>query len=87
MSFSLSRRKGRYHTAMVTRQSGDQNFLQINIHHFKLVELLVSFPKSPRSSKLEFEAKSYAQNTKACHYSFGHVAGVVPPPGKVAHWV
>ena len=60
---------------MVTEQSGDPNLLQINFHHFKLVELLVSFPKSPRSLKSEFEAKSYAQNTKMCHCSFGHIAG------------
>ena len=29
-----------------------------------IVELLTSFPKSPRLSKSEFGVKSYAQNTK-----------------------
>jgi len=60
----LSVKKRWCHTAMVTRQSGDQNFLQIKFHHFRFVELFVSFPKSPRSSKSGFGARSYAQNTK-----------------------
>jgi hypothetical protein len=77
--FPPSLEKGRCHTAMVTGQSGDQNFLQINFHHFKLVYILVSFPKSPRSSKSELGAKSYAQNTKACHTALGTLQGVAVP--------
>ena len=60
---------------MVTGQSGDTDLLQIEIHHFRLVEQLVSFPKSPRSSKSEFKTKSYAQNMKGWLCWFGHAAG------------
>ena len=62
----LSGKKGRCHTAMVIGQSGDHNLLQIEIHHIRLVENFISFPKSPRSSKSEFGARSYARNTKGC---------------------
>jgi hypothetical protein len=62
----LSRKKWRCHTTMVTGQSGDPNLLQIEIHHFKAVELFISFLKSPRSSKSEFRARSYTRNSKGC---------------------
>jgi hypothetical protein len=61
---------------MVTGQSGAPNLVQIDFHHFKLVEYFISFLKSPRSLKLEFGAKSYAQNTKACD-DLGTLQGVM----------
>jgi hypothetical protein len=60
---------------MVTEQSGDQNLLQINFHNLKPVDHFISFSKSPKSSKSEFGAKSYAQNTKGWCCWNGHVAG------------
>ena len=59
---------------MVTGQSGDPKLLQIEIHHFKSVELFIIFPKSPKSSKSEFGARSYARNTKGCWCCFWHAA-------------
>jgi hypothetical protein len=78
-SSPLSRENWRCQTTMVTGQSGDPNLFQINFHHFNLVELLVSFPKSPRSSKLEFRARSYARNTKGCCFCPWHRLGVAVP--------
>jgi hypothetical protein len=75
----LSRKKWQCHTAMVTRQSGYPSLLQIEIHHFKAVELFISFLKSPRSSKSEFRARSYTRNTKGCCCYFW--APPLAPPG------
>jgi hypothetical protein len=45
-------------------------------HHFNFVEHFISFTKSSRSSKLEFEAKSYVQNTKRGSADLGMLQGV-----------
>ena len=37
--------------------------LKLISHQLRVVELFISFPKSPRSSKSEIGAKSYVQNT------------------------
>jgi hypothetical protein len=41
------------------------HLLKLTQHQLKVVELFISFLKSPRSSKSEFGAKYYAENTKA----------------------
>jgi hypothetical protein len=58
--------------------------LKPDFHDFNLVELLVSFPKSGRSSKLKFGAKSYARNMKGCRCSpWHHPRVAVHRPGVV----
>jgi hypothetical protein len=56
-----------------TRLSGVPNFLKLVWLQLWDVENFISFPKSTRSSKSEFEAKSYGPNTTSQHgLSGGH---------------
>jgi hypothetical protein len=50
-----------------TGLSGVPHFLKLVWLQLWDVENLISFPKSTRSSKLEFGAKSYGQNTTSEH--------------------
>jgi hypothetical protein len=50
-----------------TRQSGVPNLLKLVWLQLLDVENFISFPKSTRTSKSEFGAKSYGQNTTSEH--------------------
>ena len=61
---------------MVSGQSGDPNLIQIDFHHFKLLEHFIMFSKSTRSSKSKFGAKSYAKIRKGAAANLGTLHGV-----------
>ena len=42
------------------------DLLKLTWHQLKAIELFIIFPKSPRSPKSKFRAKSYAQNMEVC---------------------
>jgi hypothetical protein len=71
---ALSREKRRCHHRTVWWPWRFPIQLKTKNHQIKLVDHFISFPKSHRSSKSEFGAKSYAQNTKGWLCWFGHAA-------------
>jgi len=74
---------------MVTGQFGGPNLLQINFHHFKLVELLISFLKVLDHQNQSLELGVMPEIQKGAAPSFRHRPRVAVrrPRGGSAHFL